>query len=225
MAQLVLDDVSRRYGRRWALTHVSLEVGAGEAWMLLGHNGSGKSTLIRCIATAQRVHDGQIRLDGRDLWANRAELREQIAVVGHHACLYEDLSAAENLSVWRSLAVQATGDVASALTRVGIDPSRRDPVRNFSAGMRRRVGLARLLLKRPSLLLLDEPFTALDPAGRELLIGVIQELRASTGCTVLMATHLPHVAKAIADRALILEAGKGIFRGPVAELPSHLAFE
>lgn len=225
MAEIVLDDVSRRYGRRWALAHVGWEVGAGDAWMLLGHNGSGKSTLLRCLGTALRVHQGQIRFGGIDLWANRGVLRERIAVVGHHSCLYEDLSAAENLTVWASLGTRPGQDVRPHLERVGLDPSRRDPVRNFSAGMRRRVALARLLLKTPELLLLDEPFTALDPAGRELLIDVIRQVRAETHCTLVLATHLPHVAKAIADKAVILENGRIIFRGTVAELPSRLAFE
>jgi heme exporter protein A len=225
VAEIVLDDVSRRYGRRWALAHVGLTLRAGESWMLLGHNGSGKSTLIRCLASALRPHHGQIRFAGRDLWRDRAELREHIAVVGHHTCLYEDLSARENLAVWSRLAVRQTADLGSLLVRVGLDPSRRDPVRNFSAGMRRRVALARLLLKRPSLVLLDEPFTALDPAGRELLIGVIREIRAETGCTLVLATHLPQVAKAAAEHAAILDSGKLVFQGPVTDLPSNLAFE
>jgi heme exporter protein A len=100
----VIEDVSRRYGRRWALVHVSCTIEPGEGWMILGHNGSGKSTLIRCIATAQRVHEGRIRFGGEDLWQNRAALRDRIAVLGHQPALYDDLSAAENLRVWARLA-------------------------------------------------------------------------------------------------------------------------
>jgi heme exporter protein A len=220
---IVLDKVSRRYGRRWALTHVSCEVASGESWMLLGHNGSGKSTLLRCIATAQKIHFGEIRFAGQDLWAHRSELRGRIAVLGHAPALYDDLSAGENLRVWAKLGGH-TLDVDAMLTRVGIDPARRDPVRTFSAGMRRRVAIARMLIKRPDLVLLDEPFTALDPAGREWLLGVIRELRAQ-GATLMMATHLPQVAREVADQALILEAGKVVFRGAVDELPAELAFE
>src|SRR5688500_20051741 len=136
--------------------------------MLLGHNGSGKSTLIRCLSTALRVHEGRIRFDGHDLWEDRAKLRSRIAVLGHQPALYDDLSASENLSVWAQLGgIQA--DVRGLLEQVGLDPDRRDPVRTFSAGMRRRVAIARMLLKQPELVLLDEPFTALDPGGREWL--------------------------------------------------------
>jgi heme exporter protein A len=223
VAKLEIDDVSRRYGRRWALVHVSVRIEAGEGWMLLGHNGSGKSTLIRCLATAQRVHEGRIRFDGLDLWDNRARLRGKIAILGHQPHLYDDLSASENLSVWAQLGgFQA--DVRGLLEQVGLDPNRRDPVRTFSAGMRRRVAIARMLLKKPELVLLDEPFTALDPGGREWLIGVIRSLRAD-GATLVMATHLPQVASAVAEHAVILDTGKVVYRGAVSGLPKELAFE
>lgn len=200
-----------------------MKVEPGQAWMLLGHNGSGKSTLIRCLATALRTHQGQIRFDGKDLWAHRAELRPRIAVLGHLPALYDDLSAAENLSIWAQLGgIEA--DIPAMLVHVGIDPGRRDPVRTFSAGMRRRVAIARMLLKKPDLVLLDEPFTALDPAGREWLIGVIRSMREA-GVTLILATHLPQVARAVADHAVILESGKVVYRGAVAELPTELAFE
>ena len=191
--------------------------------MLLGHNGSGKSTLIRCLSTALRTHHGQIRFDGRDLWENRAELRSRIAVLGHQPALYDDLSAAENLKVWADLG-GLPADVPAMLEHVGIDPGRRDPVRTFSAGMRRRVAIGRMLLKKPDVVLLDEPFTALDPGGREWLVGVIRSMR-ERGVTLIMATHLPQVARAVADHAVILEAGRVVYRGTVADLPSELAFE
>lgn len=216
---LRVEDVSRRYGRRWALVHVTLHVEPGQAWMLLGANGSGKSTLIRCLATAQRAHQGSITLHGRDLWANRAALRQKIAYLGHQPHLYDDLSASENLGVWSRLGGYRP-DVAALLERVGLDPKRRDPVRTFSAGMRRRVALARILLKDPELVLLDEPFTALDPAGRELLMDVIRTLRGR-GATLLMATHLPQVAKQVCGQALMLDAGRVVYRGGVEGLPAE----
>lgn len=218
-----IEDVSRRYGRRWALVHVDVEIRPGEAWMLLGHNGSGKSTLIGCLSTALRVHEGRITMGGRELWEHRQDLRGRIAVLGHKPHLYDDLSAAENLSVWAGLGGQEA-DIPALLRRVGLDPERRDPVRTFSAGMRRRAALARMLLKKPDLVLLDEPFTALDPAGRELLVGVVRSLR-DAGATVVMATHLPQAARAVCEHALILEQGRPIYTGSVDGLPKDLAFE
>lgn len=223
LGALRIDDVSRRYGRRWALVHVDVEIGQGQAWMLLGHNGSGKSTLIGCLSTALRVHEGRITLGGRDLWEHRQELRGKIAVFGHKPHLYDDLSAAENLGVWARLG-DLEADIPALLRRVGLDPDRRDPVRTFSAGMRRRTALARMLLKKPELVLLDEPFTALDPAGRQLLVGVIRSLREA-GATVVMATHLPQAARAVCDHALLLDQGAVTFSGAVSALPQDLAFE
>jgi heme exporter protein A len=142
----------------------------------------------------------------------------------HKLMLYDDLSAPGEphhlgpaWAAWRRT-------WRGVLRRVGLDPDRHDPVRTFSAGMRRRAALARLLLKKPAVVLLDEPFTALDPAGRELLMGVIRELR-DAGATVLMATHLPQVARAVAEHAMILERGRQVFVGPVASLPAGLQFE
>jgi heme exporter protein A len=220
---LDIDDVSRRYGPRWALAHVRLTVRAGQSWMLLGHNGSGKSTLLACLATALRVHHGVIRYDGKDIWEERTEFRRKVGIFGHKLQLYDDLSAQENLAVWARLG-GFEADPRAILERVGLDPDRHDPIRTFSAGMRRRAALARLLLKRPRLVLLDEPFTALDPAGRDLLIGVLRSLRAD-GATMILATHLPQVAQAVAEHAVILERGQQVFTGAVADLPPGLQFE
>ncbi len=216
---LQIRDVSRRYGRRWALVHVDLEVAAGEAWMLLGPNGSGKSTLIRCLSTELRAHHGEVLLNGENVWIHRARLRKRIAVLGHQSRIYDDLSATENLQVWARLGGYHPG-LEALLERVGLDPARRDPVRTFSAGMRRRLSLARMLLKDPDLVRLDEPFTALDPAGRELLMGVIQTLQ-ERGATLLMATQLPSVARAVCSHAMMLESGKVLYKGDTANMPSE----
>lgn len=208
MSGLEIDDVSRRYGRRWALVHVDLKIDRGAGWMLTGPNGSGKSTLLKCIATALRTHEGSIRLGGQDLWANRSSLRRKIAYFGHDAQLYDGLSAQENLQVWASL-LGVPVDISALLHQVGLDPSRKDPMRTFSAGMRRRLALARMLLKRPELALLDEPFSALDPEGRELMLNVATTL-LSQGATVLLATHLPEVGRRCCTHHVSLESGRVI---------------
>jgi len=188
--------------------------------MLLGPNGSGKSTLIRCLGTALRPHHGTVHLGGHNLWEERAALRSRIAYLGHQPHLYDDLSGPENLSVWARLGGY-TPDIPALLARVGLDPDRRDPVRTFSAGMRRRLALARILLKSPNLVLLDEPFTALDPAGRLLLMEVIRSLQDS-GATLLMATHHPSVARQVCGSALILDAGKVVYSGAIDGMPESV---
>lgn len=190
---------------------VSFEVDAGGALMLVGANGSGKTTLLRCLATALRPHDGTIRVDGRPLWDNRHALRPRIAMLGHAPALYADLSASENLRAWASMGGHRA-DVPALLARVGLTDTGTRPVRAFSAGMTRRLALARLLIKSPSLLLLDEPFSALDPPGRAVVADVVRALRAG-GTTVVLTTHHPAIAAPLCDQAIRLDAGRVAWRG------------
>ena len=205
---LVIDDLARRYGRRWAVARISFQVAPGVACQVTGPNGSGKSTLLRCIATALRPHHGAARLDGKDIWAWRRTMRRDIAFLSHDSRLYEDLSAKDNLQSWARLGGYSA-NVDALIERVGLDPKRDDPVRMFSAGMRRRLALSIALMKQPKLLLLDEPFAALDPQGRALVIDVIREICA-TNAVVLMATHHPEEAAAACDQHVRLESGRQV---------------
>lgn len=205
---LVVDDLARRYGRRWALARVSFSVEPGSACQITGANGSGKSTLLRCLSTALQPHHGSAMLGGRELWTDRRALRERIAFLSHDSRLYDDLSGRDNLRVWARLGTM-TVDVDAKMRRVGLDPTRPDPVRAYSAGMKRRLALALALLKQPTMMLLDEPFAALDPRGRELILDVVRELRQA-GAIVLVATHLPDLAATVCNERLHLDAGRQV---------------
>jgi heme exporter protein A len=208
--------VARRYGRRWALAGVDLEVPPGGTLMLTGANGSGKSTLLRLLSTAVRPHAGRLLLDGVDVWEGRDAHRPQVGVLSHALLAWDDLSPRQNLEAWARLA-GVRPEAARWLSRVGLDPARADPVRNLSAGMKRRLALARLLIRPQRLLLLDEPFSALDPAGRALLVDVVGELTAE-GATLVVASHLPQFASALCRDALTLDAGHVVWRGPATAL-------
>lgn len=207
-AGLVVDDLARRYGRRWAVARVSFAVAPGTACQITGPNGSGKSTLLRCAATAIQPHHGQIRLDGDSIWENRRTLRRDISFLSHDSRLYEDLSAGDNLRSWARLGGYSTS-VDGLIERVGLDPQRTDPVRMFSAGMRRRLALAVALMKQPKLLLLDEPFAALDPIGRGLVVDVIRSI-CEQGAVVVMATHHPEEAAQACSQHVRLESGRKV---------------
>lgn len=204
-ARIEFDRVARRFGRRWAVAGVSFDVGAGDGVMLVGHNGSGKSTLLRCLATALKLDQGMIRVDGQPLWENRRTLRPRIGFLSHAGYLYDGLSGAENLKVWARLGGQ-TVDPNPLLEQVGL-PIRRDPVRTYSAGMRRRLALARLMLQKPDVVLLDEPYTALDAEGRQLVTDIARGLRED-GATLMMATHLVEYARECCDRRIELRDGQ-----------------
>lgn len=209
-----MNDLSRRFGPRWVLTHVSFSVPAGGALLLLGANGSGKTTLLRCLSTALRPHHGQLLLHGEDLWSERARARGDVALLGHATRLYEDLTAGENLGVWARLA--GLRPDPALLDRVGLGATGDRPVRAFSAGMKRRLALAVALLKRPKLALFDEPFTSLDTDGRALMGAVIDEVRAS-GAIVVLCTHHPAIGARHCEQAIRLDGGRVSWQGPAAD--------
>lgn len=201
-----LDGVARRYGPRWAVAGVSLRVPQGEGVMLTGHNGSGKSTLLRCLSTAIKLHQGHIRIGGRDLWEHRHALRPGIGFFSYQGYLWDDLSGPDNLRAWARFSGISL-DPGPLLERVGLPPRRTDPVRTYSAGMRRRLALARLLLQKPRLVLLDEPYNALDAEGRQLVTEIAGSLRAE-GATLFMATHLIEYSRQVCTRHVTLSDGR-----------------
>jgi heme exporter protein A len=215
-------EVARRFGRRWAVAGVSLRVAAGTRLMVTGRNGSGKSTLLRVLATASRLDQGHARIAGFDLATERAAVRRNVALLGHHSYLYEALTARENLEIARRFLGAPADRVDALLAEVGLDTRADDPVLAFSAGMRKRLSLARALLQDARVLLLDEPYGELDPAGFALLDRVLDDQRRR-GVTVLLATHLLDHGRALCDEAIALEEGRLIWSGPASLLPEPAA--
>jgi heme exporter protein A len=213
----------RRYGRRWALWDVGFSVERGGRVMLTGRNGSGKSTLLRVLATALHADRGSARVLGHDVRSERDQVRRRTALLSHHSYLYESLSARENLEVWARFLDRGGARPAplQVLDQVGLAARADDPVASFSAGMRKRLSLARVLLQEPEVVLLDEPYGELDPAGFALVDGLMEVLRAR-GATVLMATHLLERGRALCEQALALEGGRLTYAGPASSLPPPL---
>jgi heme exporter protein A len=199
--ELAIDAVNlaRRYGRRWAIADVSFRLRRGEVMMIAGRNGSGKTTLLRILSTAIRADGGRATVNGHDL-REREQIRRETALLAHQSYLYESLTARENLA----LISRQTKEV---LERVGLLDRADDPVSTFSAGMRKRASFARVLLQKPSIAFLDEPFGQLDPEGFALVEEVVGELKRS-GATVLIATHQVDRVARFADAQLTLENGR-----------------
>ena len=191
------------------LDGVSLDVRPGEALGLLGANGAGKTTVLRIVATLLRPSRGQVTVAGLDVVRDAEEVRRLVAYVGHGSHLYEDLTARENLTFWATLAGEPGGDEAirSALATVDLDRAEDDRVRTFSSGMKRRLSLARLLLVRPRVLLLDEPFASLDQQAKKWLAEHLLGFKAAGGA-ILMSTHSFGRELDVADRVAILAEGR-----------------
>jgi len=212
---ITVEDVSRAFGRRRALSRVSVRAAQGEILGVLGPNGAGKSTFIGILATLLRPTSGRVRY-GEATESTGAALRARIGVLGHDLFLYPELTARENLEFFAGL--HAVGDPAAAasdaLRRAGLDARADDPVSSFSRGMRQRVALERALIHRPRLVLLDEPFTGLDDASAAALVARLRELRAS-GAIVIVATHDLELAEPLLNQALFLRDGR-----PAASIPA-----
>jgi heme exporter protein A len=208
---LALHDVSKRYGRRWALARLTYTLPAGRSLLLTGHNGSGKTTLMRLVATALSPTAGKVEVLGRDVVADRDAVRREVALLSHASFLYEDLTAQQNLALFaRLIGLPSPSDTANAfLDKVGLTQRSDSPVRSFSAGMRKRLAIARLLMKAPTLALLDEPFGELDPAGIAAMEKIIGELKAS-GVTVVLATHYVEQGMSLCEERLHLQEGRAV---------------
>lgn len=208
---LEIRDVSKRYGPRWALARLSYTLPAGTSLLLTGHNGSGKTTLLKVIAGSVAPTAGKLLVLGKDVSQEREEVRRQVGLLSHVTFLYEDLTAEQNLMLLaRLLGIESPKDAAQLLlTQVGLTARARHPVRQFSAGMRKRLAIARLLMKAPRLALLDEPFGELDPAGIAGVEKMIAELKAS-GTTVVLATHLIEQGRSLTEARLHLTEGRGM---------------
>ena len=191
--------LARRYGRRWGIADVSFQLPAGRVMMIAGRNGSGKTTLLRILSTAIRADAGRASVGGHQL-TEREAIRRKTALLAHQSYLYESLTPRENLSL-------ISRETTEVLDRVGLLDRADDPVSTFSAGMRKRLSFARVLLQKPSIAFLDEPFGQLDPEGFALVEEVVGELKRS-GATVLIATHQVDRVARFADAQLMLEHGR-----------------
>jgi ABC-2 type transport system ATP-binding protein len=210
-----------------ALEDVSIEVGRGEIYGVLGANGSGKSTLIRLIATLLLPDSGTLEVFGYDVVRDAAKVRRLLNRVSVEASLFKKLSALENLLYAARLysvdSSVAKGEIFRILTAFGI-PERRigQPVEKMSRGMQQKVAIARALLTSPVLLLLDEPTTGLDPRSKKDVQRFILELRERHDATVLLTSHDMDEADVLCDRLAIIDKGKIVVEGtPLALKEQH----
>ena len=220
-----VENVVFRYGERTALAGVSFDVARGEIFGLLGPNGGGKTTLFRILSTLLEPAAGRALIFGADVATEPLEARRRIGVVFQNQSLDRRLSVEENLDCQGRLYGLKGSDLASrskdAMRTTGVLDRRADRVESLSGGLRRRVELAKCLLHRPQLLLLDEPSTGVDPAVRLDFWNYLLKLRGEQGVTVLLTTHLLEEADKC-DRLGILDQGALVACGTPQELKSRI---
>lgn len=205
--------IGKAFRRVPVLFPLSFSLEPGDGLALLGPNGSGKTTLLRILAGLVRPTVGALRLCGRDLPFD-ASAGHLIGFAGHESHLYDDLTAIENLRFFASFGTERFSDfdLGEALAAVGLGRAACQRVGGYSAGMKRRLGFARILLLQPMLLLLDEPHASLDPAGQELVDEIVQTARAAQR-TVIIASHDQERAARLCNRTIVLDGGRVLFQG------------
>jgi heme exporter protein A len=207
--ELVVEDVSRHFGRRKALSKITFTAHAGSILGLLGPNGAGKSTLLAILGTLLQPTSGRVRYGVDAAPEGGAALRARLGMLGHDLYLYPELTARENLAFFSALYGEREPGAAAdrALAQAGLSDRAHDAVSSFSRGMRQRVALERALIHNPKLLLLDEPFTGLDEASVGALIRRLRQLR-SGGAIVVLATHDLDVAEGLFDQVVFIRDGR-----------------
>lgn len=220
-----VQDLTHRYADRAALSNVSFEVQKGEIFGLLGPNGGGKSTLFRILSTMMTPTEGKATLAGHDVVRESAAVRRLIGVVFQTQSLDKALTVEENLRAQGHLH-GLSGAVLSermnaAMEKLGLADRRKDLVDTLSGGLRRRVEIAKALLHRPQVLLMDEASTGLDPAARRDLSRHVESLRTNEGVTILLTSHILEEAERC-DRLVLLHQGSIVAQGSPEQLRSRI---
>ncbi len=214
---VVLDHVTKSYGDFHAIKDATFQLNAGENIALVGHNGAGKTTMIKLMLGLIRPTSGHVRVLGEEPAAGAFAARVRLGYLPEHVSFNLALTGMETLAFYARLKNVASGELAGLLERVGLSHAAKRRVGTYSKGMRQRLGLAQALLGNPSVLLLDEPTTGLDPALRQSFYDVLEHLRQD-GATILMSSHALTELESKVGRVIIANQGQIIADGSIDAL-------
>jgi ABC-2 type transport system ATP-binding protein len=227
MADIVIKaaGLTKRYGEKLAVDHIELEVRAGEILGILGPNGSGKTTTILMLLGLTEPTEGHAEVAGFDPLRDPLEVKRRVGYLPDQVGFYDGLSARDNLAYTGRLAGLNRREIDTrfdaALARVGLAEYGRARVGTFSQGMRQRLGLAEVLMKQPSVAILDEPTTALDPHSTQEFLEMIRGLKAD-GTAVLLSSHHLDQVQSVCDRVALFNRGRIALQGSVTELAGRV---
>lgn len=211
---LEVEHLSKTYRQLKAVDDVSLQIAPGEIFGLLGPNGAGKTTVIKMISTLCRPDSGTVTIKGFDIHTHSRQARAVLAVVPQENNLDGDLSVVDNLRIHAALhqVTRPRRAIDTVIKEFGLADKARIPVEKLSGGQKRRVMIARVMLSRPGLILLDEPTLGLDPSFRRELWNIIAQIRQQ-GTAILLTTHYTDEAEALCDRVAIMSQGRILQEG------------
>ena len=222
---LAIQNLRKNFGTRCAVKDISFSVGTGETVGLLGPNGAGKTTAIAMICGIAKADAGRVTLDGETITPESRALKQRVGLVPQDLALFEELSAWANIELFGGL-YGITGPLleqrgTAALQLVGLAERRREAIKNFSGGMKRRVNIACALLHEPDLILMDEPTVGVDPQSRNAIFDNIETLKRQ-GKTLIYTTHYMEEAERLCDRIIIMDRGAVVANDTVAGLYAQL---
>ena len=216
-----IKDVTKSYGRQKVLQNVSFEIMEGELFGLLGPNGAGKSTLIDILTGIQSMDSGDIFINGKSIKTDKVEIRKHLGLVPQDIALLEELNAVDNLEYFGGLYGLAGTELKSQIEKLlgvaGLTDKKKEKVKNYSGGMKRRLNIAVAMLHNPSILILDEPTVGVDAQSRQHIFDYIQSL-AEQGTTILYTSHYMEEIEALCKRVFILDLGEEVAYGTKEEV-------
>ena len=214
-------DLVKHFGKHEAVKGVSLSIARGEIFGLLGPNGAGKSTTINMMCGYLQATSGDTLIDGISIKREPRKVKRLLGVVPQEIALYKDLNSLENLEFFGQIygmsAKERKERATEVLNFVGLYDRRKEPLKNFSGGMQRRINIAVALIHQPHFLMMDEPTVGVDPQSRENIFDTIEQLR-SQGTTILYTTHYMEEAERLCNHIAIMDEGKIIAMGTLEEL-------
>lgn len=226
---LEVQNIGKKFKKQAVVNDVNIYIEQGESIGLLGPNGAGKSTTISMISTLLPPTSGNIRFKGKDIFDQPNEIRSALGVVPQEIALYEELSAYENLTFFgkiHGLRGQKLKDkIKEVLDLVGLTDRQKDPVKDYSGGMKRRVNLGVALLHDPQILIMDEPTVGIDPQSRNYILEMIRRLNKEREMTLLYTSHYMEEVEKLCDRVYIMDHGQIVASGTTDELKSLLTNE
>ncbi|QWH04556.1 ABC transporter ATP-binding protein [Bacillus mycoides] len=222
---LVIDHITKSFGKKEIVKNVSFEVKKGETFGLLGPNGAGKSTTISMICGLIPYDSGDIKVGGKSVKEYPSEAKKKIGIVPQDIALYPTLSAKENLIFWGKM-YGLNGKVAKeraeeVLAYVGLQDRGKDKIETFSGGMKRRINIGAALMHEPELLIMDEPTVGIDPQSRNHILETVKKLNEK-GMTVIYTSHYMEEVEYLCERIAIVDHGKVIALGTKRELCNRL---
>jgi ABC-2 type transport system ATP-binding protein len=216
-----LTNVSKKFAGRIAVDDLSFRVARGEIFGLLGHNGAGKSTAIGMMLGQVWPTGGEVKICGHDVQSNRRAALMPVGAIFETPVFYDYLSGARNLEILSTYtAPTSKARIREVIEWVGLTGRAQSKVRTYSHGMRSRLALAQALLPKPELLILDEPSDGLDPEGIHEMRQTILRLQRELGLTILLSSHLLNEVEQLCTRIAVLQQGKKVFEGNVADVKS-----